>query len=239
MSQNLIRCDIETLEVVELFSFGKKLNLEQNDKQTFWKVCLYNDLIVFPRLGTNVIYLYDTSTEEVREKKCKIENLDSAYCYDGVIWISTSDGRIYVWNPENDEVDEKRVISNNKASAYIIAWNGTPYLIPNFGREILRYENNQFQSNTKMMINNMELNERGVHFEAFDIWKNKISVYPRDGGNLVIIDSKMAYEKNALINYNDAYKSKYLNALRDKAQKYPIMENGPYSLKDFIEALTV
>ena len=239
MSQSLIRCDVETFETEELFSFGKKLNLDQTNEETFWKTCLYKNLIVFPKLGTNSIYTYDISTGEVRVINSKIEKLDSAYCYDGTVWISTSDGRLYTWNPDDDCVEEKQINSNNKSCAYIVSWNGRPYLIPNYGKEILIYDNNQFHNDRELVINNCELDVRGIHFESFDIWRNNIILYPRNGGNIVVIDMKKIYEKNATIKFDDSYKRNYLCVLQEKAQNGPIKENNPYSLRDFIDGLNV
>ena len=66
--------------------------------------------------------------------------------------------------------------------------NGELYLVPNFGRQILKKSKKsmEFKFNKKLYIDSQEvtIKRSSINFENYDVWGDKIVLFPRFGNDL-------------------------------------------------------
>lgn len=233
--QGLICVNLKSMKMEEYDPFYAILKESGSKNQSFWKSCINsNSVLILPKLNTNKIVLLNLITHETELREIGIDKLSAAFCYDDDVWLCTTDGRVFLWNMKKDVFLEYIVKTEKKTNcSYIVIKNNSQiYLIPEYGKNWMKLNpQNEFKPLQRVKIDNLQIEMRAVHFEEFDIWKNKIFVFPNVGGNIVVINDNDAYEKNANIYENKEYRTKYLAGLNGKTV---INEGIPYSLSDFV-----
>lgn len=241
ISQEVICLNISSMEVKSLFKFENDLKNHVSDsKQAFWKFCLHEKNIYMALIRTNIIVKFDIEKCKIEMVETEVDNIDSIYRTNNSFWICTIDGKVYLWEEEENKC-EKAILEGNRndGGAYVIAESltGDIYLIPHYGCQIMKKSKEcvVFKGNNEFYISNKELKIKRVNFESFDIYKNKIILFPGFGSDIIIIDKCGINVVKAVLNEKDnIYMEKKSKGIRNEMKSNVLFEGRNVGLEEYI-----
>lgn len=204
IEQSLLKIDLKTKEIMEEKNFNQKLcDVDVIEaKEMITKVCKVRDQVYFVILNTSKVVCYDTKTQEVFINKTKIQRVNTIFSVGKELWVSNQSGyEIYLYNPDTRSATGNEIITWDvkRGSNHVIpAKNGDVFLIPDYGREVLKMNKKSkvFERQEEMIMKSGAVESRGLHYLNFDYWGNKIVLFPGLGDPVVIIDNNQLEELN-------------------------------------------
>ena len=90
------------------------------------------------------------------------------------------------------------------------------------------------------MRNSHNLDTPEVNYESFDLWDNRIVLFPRISGGLVMINKETVSERNVSCLLNDKeYMGLYYAALNHMSCNSVIREGKPYFFNEYVGMLNL
>ena len=239
--QRVAKIDLNS-ESVEYYSSyhnndGKKY---KTDKQLFWRSCFFDDKFLFALLGTNIIIEFNTLSNSWREIEIEPQNLYSIYNIDGVLYIMTFKGEVYIWDYKRTTMAKMNLPVDDKGDEAYIPIKITKdelYLIPCFGREILiKMGHNTYVKQNGLELENSKRINNVIRYENWTRWGNNAVLLPAFDDSIAVI-KKGKIEIIGCDKFHDSYKNKVYELTRLMTNKDIMSEGVLCNLDDYLDGI--
>lgn len=241
-NQSMITLNVVDQSVEQKGNFEKIIeNYKKEGVQDIWKIAKVDNQTYFALIGTKIVIRYSMVDESIDVLETNVDGIEAVYACGRKLIICTIDSKVYEWNIKYDSY--KEIDFDNKIqekNAYLVANKNSEslYFIPNTGSSFYKYnmESKQLSRiNTDLL--SMELLTGVINYAEYDLWDDKVVLFPRIGNNILIIenDSIFALDCNEIV--DEGFKKKYYYSLGMFFENEAIKECARIGLDEYIQVL--
>lgn len=238
--QRVTKIDLNSGSVEYYSSYHNKDIKYKTDKQLFWRSCYFDDKFLFALLGTNIIVEFNMLKKSWREIEIDPQNLYSIYNIDGELYVVTSKGEVYIWDYKSSTITKMNLpfgVGMDEAYIPIMITKEESYLIPCFGREILKKKGHDtYEKQNGLELENSKRINNVIRYENWTKWRNKAVLLPAFDDCIAVIE-KGIIRIIGFDRFHDSYKSKVYELTRQMTNEGIMSEGILCGLDDYLDGI--
>ena len=238
LEQPILVIDIENKRIADEIFVLQEIKVDPKT-ELFTKLIKIDQYVYLVTLLDNKIVKFDTSQRSMEYFSFEGERFYSVFSVNNDIWIGgCTQQYLYQWEPETNVLTKHKVDDlNSDKGTFVVVCDKKKniYFVSTFGRKTYRLSGN---SHELIMMDDPLLDGYAEHFLNYDIWGEKIVLFPSCGASVEVLSDRSASKLE--LDFSDCIarmEEKSLEAMKNEMKDAIISESKCNSLSLFLKAI--